>query len=512
MRLQDLVDSYNTSDAMGLLFCGGISIMTIFFLLLLVKNREKIYLYYALFLLFMLFYGIIQLETTSLFGEHASRFFNFNKRLVEPVTILSFSFYIFFSLELMEMRRESQKLYIFLSGFAYFNVIYAVLYYFSFQYIVQFEHAVFLTARSIIFPTSLFFLIWVQLKTKSPVKTHFILGSAAYFVGSVVATARYTLPNLPFAGFYKLTAPVYFEMGIMVEILCFALALGHRIYLLHEEKEDASNQFIYQLSINEQLTRNLNEQLEKDVKERTREIVATQSKLREQEKKRLMAEFEKDLARSEMLARSLQINPHFIFNSLNAIKYLIQSEQNQEATQYLVIFSKFIRMVLDSSKKSNISLTEEMEIMKNYLNLEKRRFDDAFSFEIYGLEHPLLNEIELPPLLLQPFVENAIWHGLLNSAQENKVITISIEINTEKASIIIEDNGIGRQEAKKLSVKKLYKSMGISLTKERIKLYNLGFENILKFTIVDKLDDAGVPTGTRVELGIKRHIKHINQH
>ena len=505
MRLQDLVESYNISDAVGLLFCGGVSVLTVFILLLLVKNREKIYLHYALFLLFMLFYGIIHIESTSLFGEHSSGFFNSNKRLVEPVTILSFSFYIFFSLELMEIKRKSKKLYSLLSIFGYCNVIYAILYFFTFQYIIEVEHIVFITARSIIFPTSLFFLIWVQLKIKSPVKSYFILGSIAYFVGSIFATARYTLPDLPFAGFYKFTPPVYFEMGIMFEILCFALALGHRLYLLHNEKEQASIQLIDQLSINEVMTRDINEQLEKEVTERTKEIIAVQSNLRKQEKKRLLAEFEKDLAKSETLARSLQINPHFIFNSLNAIKYLIQSKQNEEASQYLVIFSKFIRMVLDSSKKSTISLTEEMEIMKSYLNLEKGRFDNAFSFTIYGLDHPQLNEIELPPLLLQPFVENAIWHGLLNSEQTTKTIKIKVDINQEKASFTIEDNGIGRQESKKLAIKKLNKSMGISLTNERIKLYNLNIKNIISFSIVDIIDDTGVTTGTRVELDIKKH-------
>ena len=406
----------------------------------------------------------------------------------------------------MEIKKKSRKLYTLLTIFAYSNITYAILYYLAFQYIIHFEYLVFLTARGIIFPTSMFFIIWVQLKIKSPVKVYFILGSVAYFIGAFVATIRYTVPDLPFAGFYKLTAAVYFEMGIMVEILCFALALGHRVYLLHNEKEEASNQLIHQLSINEQMMQKINEQLEKEVEERTKEIITTQSRLRENEKRRLMAEFEKDLARSETLARSLQINPHFIFNSLNGIKYYIQSEQNEEASQYLVIFSKFIRMVLDSSKKRTINLAEEMEIMKIYLNLERKRFDNAFTFEIYGLDHPSLNEIDLPPLLLQPFVENAIWHGLLNSEQENKAITINIDINIHNASIVIEDNGVGRQESKKLSAKKLYKSMGISLTKERIKLYNLAFENLLSFKIIDKTDDAGVPAGTRVELDIKRHV------
>ena len=177
MRLQDLVEIYNLSDALGLLFCGGVAILAFFILLLLVKNREKIYLHYALFLIFMLLYGIIHIEATSLVGEHSKTFLNFNKKLVEPVTILSFSFYIFFANELMEIKAQNRILYRLLRSFGYLNAVYALLYYLSFDYIFPFEHAVFLTARAIIFPTSLFFLLWIHLKIESPIKKYFFLGS-----------------------------------------------------------------------------------------------------------------------------------------------------------------------------------------------------------------------------------------------------------------------------------------------------------------------------------------------
>lgn len=503
MRLQDLVEIYNLSDALGLLFCGGVAILAFFILLLLVKNRERIYLHYALFLIFMLLYGIIHVESTSLVGEHSKTFLNFNKRLVEPVTILSFSFYIFFAIELMEIKAKNRKIYTLLRFFGYSNLMYAIAYYLFFNYIFSFEHTVFLSARAIIFPASLFFLLWIQLKIESPIKMYFILGSLSYFIGSIVATMRYTIIDLPFHAFYKVTAPIYFEAGIMVEILCFALALGDRIYLLHYEKQQANEKLIQQLSLNQKLAIGINKQLEVEVKERTKEVMNTQSKLQEQEQKRLNAEYEKELAESEMLARRLQIHPHFIFNCLNAIKYLIQSEQNEKASLYLVIFSKFIRMVLDSSEKNVIPIETEIEIMESYLKLEKQRFDNNFNYELHIHDIEKLKNAYVPPLILQPFIENSIWHGLLNSTKESKIVKIEISAKKNDILIVIEDNGIGRKEANKHSIKNLYKSMGISLTKKRIKLYNHNFNHVLNFKIIDKIDNNEISLGTRVEMTIK---------
>lgn len=503
MQLEDLVQAYNLSDTAGILFCGGVTILVIFILLLLIKNREKIYFHYALFLLFMLFYGIINIKTSSVFGIPTAHFLSFNKRLIEPVTIFSFAFYIFFSLDLIDIKQQSQRLYKSLSLFGYACLAYASLYYAFFNFFIPIEHAIFLGARAIIFPLCLFFLLHIQFKLTSPLKSYFIMGSTAYFLGSIIATIRYTVEDIPWPAFYKLTSPIYFEMGIMIEILCFALALGQRIYFLYQEKEETSRQLIHQLSINEQITKQMNTRLEVEVKERTQEIIATQFKLQDQEKKRIHAEFEKKLAQSEMLARRLQINPHFIFNCLNAIKYLIQSEQNEEASRDLVIFSKFIRMVLDSSQKHVISISEEMEIIMQYLKLEKKRFDNDFTFEIVGADHFRLNDIFIPPLLLQPFAENAIWHGLLNSAHKIKVIKIEISVHDQHLAIIIDDNGIGRKEANKLSVKKLYKSMGIALSKERIKLYNHDHQNTLSLSIIDKANYDGLSLGTRVEMIIQ---------
>ncbi len=494
---------YNKSDAVSIFFCGGIAFVSLFIWLLYAKNREKVYLFYALYLIFILIYGFIHIESGSWVRKLLAPLFDDTKRLVEPVTILSFSFYIYFAAELVEIKRQNKKLYQILNVFGTTLLIYATAYLLLYPFFISFEHKVFLTARIFLFPISAVCLVWVYISIKSPLKIYLLTGSAFYFIGAMVATIRYSVKNLPIEGFYELTAPVYFESGIMIEVLCFALALSHRIFYLHQQKEQASKNLIQQLIKNEQLSKNMNERLEIEVQQRTREIIITQEKLAEQEKKHLEAVFEKELAEAEILTRSLQINPHFLFNCLNAIKYLIQSHQNQKASKYLVIFSRFIRQILETSQQKLVTLKEELEITERYLTLEAIRFDHHFNFKIVGKEEVQLENIKIPPLLLQPFVENAVWHGLLPSNREKKNIDINLFQRDKKLVIRIEDNGVGRQHTPANSQKDISKSIGIHLTKERIRLYNQVYQNALNCEIIDKVDDDGTPLGTVVEVTLQ---------
>src|SRR5690606_2446004 len=150
------------------------------------------------------------------------------------------------------------------------------------------------------------------------------------------------------------------------------------------------------------------------------------------------------------------------------------------------------------------------EIVESFLKLEKNRFDNNFSYLITGKDSDKLKNMQIPPLLLQPFVDNAIWHGLLTSAKNDKVVEISVFPREESVDIIIDDNGVGRLEAEKAAKGRLYKSMGIHLTEERIRLYNYFYNNILNFEIVDKVDENGASLGTRVVVNLKYH--HMTEH
>ncbi|WP_188457915.1 tetratricopeptide repeat-containing sensor histidine kinase [Psychroflexus planctonicus] len=228
------------------------------------------------------------------------------------------------------------------------------------------------------------------------------------------------------------------------------------------------------------------------------------AKLAEEEKDKLNAIYERNLAQAEILVSRLRLNPHFLFNSLNAITYLIQSEQNYKAIKYLKIFSKYTRMVLETSKEQVISLKDELQLTRNYLMLEGNRFEKDFTFKIIGEDSTGVEKVFIPPLLLQPFLENAIWHGLLLSENQEKFLNIEVDFQPKQTKIYIDDNGVGRQESMKIKRSKSHKSMGMQIIKERIELYNKTHANTLSFEVIDKKDQNNLPLGTQIVISISK--------
>lgn len=224
-------------------------------------------------------------------------------------------------------------------------------------------------------------------------------------------------------------------------------------------------------------------------KNQTREAFA---QLKENEKKLLKAEYEISISKAETLIARLQINPHFIFNSLNAIKLLIQKNENKIAQNYLTSFSRYIRRILELPKKDTISLFEELELTKEYIDIERKRFHEAFYFEIHIDKEIDLKNIAIPPLLLQPFVENAIWHGLLPLENRDKELKIKIAKNDNGFYISIKDNGVGREFAKNEEWVFGKKSMGLKITKDRIQQYNKFSGLEIDFKILDKKEGTEV--------------------
>lgn len=231
--------------------------------------------------------------------------------------------------------------------------------------------------------------------------------------------------------------------------------------------------------------------------------------LQEQEKKRLSTEYENNLLQAEILASRMQMNPHFLFNCLNSIKYLIQKENFKEAINYLTVFSRFVRSVLETGKKKEIPLNEELDLIRKYVQLEENRFDQNFTFNInyVNVEPADTACILIPPMLLQPFVENAIWHGLLPSKKEKKILEIQIVRDQCDGYLIIKDNGVGRNNDKLGPTVNLHKSLGTRITQDRIDLFNKTSKSTISFEIVDLYDDLDKATGTKVILSLKGIIK-----
>lgn len=173
---------------------------------------------------------------------------------------------------------------------------------------------------------------------------------------------------------------------------------------------------------------------------------------------------------AEMQTLRSQMNPHFLFNTLNSINsYIIQNE-SETASVYLTTFSKLMRNILDNSKHEMISLKKEMQTLKLYLELESARLEHSFDYK-FTIDPNIDTEyLQIPPLIIQPFTENAIWHGLRNRTDKGLLEVIVNEINEETLQIIIQDTGIGREASRKLKKEQTqHKSYGIEITTERLK-------------------------------------------
>jgi hypothetical protein len=219
---------------------------------------------------------------------------------------------------------------------------------------------------------------------------------------------------------------------------------------------------------------------------------------------KIQAELQQQTVQLEMQALRAQMNPHFIFNCLSSINRFILKHETKEASKYLTRFSRLMRMVLTSSKKSFITLEDELQMLRLYIEMERLRFNNSFSYQI-----SLLNEIDtdnvfIPPLLLQPFCENAIWHGLMQKDGEGK-LDISLEQDEDTLKCTITDNGIGRQHAEDLKTKtaEKQKSLGIKITSERLSLLNESTDMKSFFRIEDITDENGDAAGTRIILQVK---------
>lgn len=226
---------------------------------------------------------------------------------------------------------------------------------------------------------------------------------------------------------------------------------------------------------------------------------------RRQRKKIAEAQIQNKLARLELKALQAQMNPHFVFNSLNAIMHFIMTEDKLQANLYLSKFARLMRMFLDASKSNYLPLADELELLALYVELELLRFKDKFVFNLEIDESIPLESTEVPSMILQPFIENAINHGLAYKKKNGLLLLRATPVSKGKyLSFIIEDNGIGRVEAariRKNSLKK-HKSHATNIIEDRISILNGAEPDHIKIEITDLVDQEGNTSGTRVEVKI----------
>lgn len=202
----------------------------------------------------------------------------------------------------------------------------------------------------------------------------------------------------------------------------------------------------------------------------------------------------------EMQMLRSQMNPHFMFNTLNSINSYIIQNKTDDASAYLTTFSKLMRSILQNSKEQMITLENELNTLRLYIELESARLEHSFSYSINVGESISETDILVPPLIIQPFVENAIWHGLRNKSNFGHLF-VAANINSKKElKIIVQDNGVGREKSANLKNNLLsHKSFGIDITLERLKLLD---ENN-NIEIDDLYDSNDISSGTKVTITLK---------
>jgi LytS/YehU family sensor histidine kinase len=209
------------------------------------------------------------------------------------------------------------------------------------------------------------------------------------------------------------------------------------------------------------------------------------------------------MAELELKALRSQMNPHFMFNSLNSIKNYILHAEPKLAAEYLSNFAHLIRMILQNSREKSISLQEEVDTLILYIELEQVRFENKFEFSCEIGNGVQLEQVMIPPMLLQPFVENAIWHGLMHK-KENGHLSLSFLKKDGMIACVIDDDGVGRLKAAEMKslTSTTYKSMGMGITRDRIEIMNKMNALGIMVEVVDKQDHTGKPSGTRIIVNI----------
>jgi ligand-binding sensor domain-containing protein len=225
------------------------------------------------------------------------------------------------------------------------------------------------------------------------------------------------------------------------------------------------------------------------------------AKLDKLEKEKQLAALKHKSSELEMQVLRTQMNPHFIFNSLNSINRFILQNNKGQASQYLTKFSKLIRLILQNSQAELISLESELESLELYLDLESLRFDYHFNYKISVQNDLDISNISVPPLIIQPYAENAIWHGLMHKEEKGQ---LDIDISEENDNLVcrVSDNGIGRKKAEELGSKTAtrHKSMGLHITADRIALIQKEQDMGPAVKILDLMNADGTAAGTEITI------------
>lgn len=505
--LKGLMDFFKESNQNGFGFfvVSVLFYLFVFFLIQFFQHKKRFYLFYALYALIT---GLTLIKYVD--GVFFSDFVNslagrtFVKWFHYPSQWMASFLFTLFILDIMGFKKDHPKFVKFVH-WGYFGL---APFYFTFwaMYLVNpRSYLIDYCEAFVLLPLNLIAFVWgfcLVLKQNRIIKWYILLGMSSLFV-SYLIISLYSIKAKT-----ANTETLYiFYLGVLFESLLFALAIGLEQKMVYKEKAHVQKKYIDQLEENHTIKESINRALSDELVQTKAEIEGLSSEAQKERTEKLAIKVENKFAQLRLDALRSQMNPHFIFNALNSIKsYFIENNQ-EKAIYYLGRFSKLIRGILESSRKDLISLEEELGIIKMYVEIESDRFKNGMEYT-FELESSIeAQELLVPSLLLQPFVENAIWHGL-STRKGKKKLGLKVELlePSNDLQITIEDNGIGRRASRLRNSQNPLKSqsLGLSIVNDRLDFYSKKYAGDFHFTVEDLVDESGKALGTKVVVTLPR--------
>ena len=474
-----------TYDDFTLLFSGFLLTLSVYHFLLYFQHKDRVYLYYSFytFLIFTSSYPEIETTISKDLFQNNDPYFNL---VIIPREWIYNTLYLIFAKTLVEFsvykpkwnRILNYSIIVYFVVLAIFMIIGGITGNFT---AIRISYIYFFSPTIPVLALISFYHLYTM---DTVLKYYLITGSFIYMV--FAETAFYLTPD-------EHTATIIFYIGVIIENILFSLALGAKQKSILEDKNVSQDKLITQLRENERLKLESHRQLEQNV-----ELLSQQAK--EEKFERVKARYEKELTELKMSSLRSQMNPHFIFNSLNSIKVYIINNEKENAVYYLNKFSKLIRKILATTQEKEITLEDEIETMELYLKIENIRFNNKIEYDIAIDKNINIGTIKIPCLIMQPFIENALWHGLSLKKGCKKLDIIIENDKPSHIKIKIIDNGIGRTKSQEINKHKMLKrkSIGIKLTEERLKNFFKNYQNSYALNFTDLYDKNNNPKGTKV--------------
>ena len=486
-----------TENGIVIFVSGFLFIMGIFHFLLYFQHKDKSYLFYSIYALTVFIYTYHRAPNFIL-TQYSDNLIPTLKFLYDPIKWFYSSIYLYFAIYFIDLKKYNPRWF---KRIDLFNKIsLSVMFILVIISTILNDASILKYAYNFAFMPVIFvlsiFILYIFYQTESLVKYYIIIGGGVYLL--VTSFSHFlTYSGHPFR--------VLFYGAVTFEIILFALGLGQKQKNILEEKNKWQTLIIKQHEENLQYKDMLASKLDKQVEEKTSQILSLIKENEAEKRKKMALKYSKQLLKLRMHALQSQMNPHFLFNSLNSIKHFIINNRQKDAIAYLTKFAKLIRIVLDYSKLGEISLAEELDMMKLYLEIENYRFENKLDYNFDIDDTINLHSIKVPPIILQAFIENSIWHGLAPKKDDMK---IDIVVKKQFPYIIIDitDNGIGREKASIIKSNKSdiinKESMGIKISIERLQTFTASYKNKAGIDIIDLYDSNNQATGTTIRLKI----------